>query len=446
MNNNSPSSTPYAKFHTKRFGIICFTTTVLLLVFLLLLNDFVFNDLKLVPSIHGRTVFSTFPDIRRLKTSPHFSVKVTSSQTNISLTLHGACRSPFTYAGTDTRTSLLTDFDVVGIPASNYSPPVMNWAKVLLLQSLHTLCMNTSSWLVYSDVDAYIVSRRRTAARLQKLPKGVHFAFMNGVWFINIGFLAYRTSPEARTLLDAWGNKYVHPPKIFFDARIYGRDVVRENRAKCADKPNGFLGWHMKGSAKWKAPLARIGRRLANGMGHFIAAVTSAFFALTACACVYAKLHNMKNDSTREHNSHLLNRVIFRLWQFACAATKPSTVLFVLATLFLIWLVMPHGTKMNGTNVSKRNMSHALFNGRVMLDHSMTCANGESYICTTRPGPIRVLWKAAVSVQLLTEALFTISAVTEWSGIGWLYAMAVVVRACVAAVIRWRARASTKAQ
>lgn len=434
------------RFYSIRSVIICFTASVPLLVCLLLLKDFVLRDHILVPSIQQRATLSTLFNLRRSRQSRHFSVKVTSSQTNISLTLHGACRVPFTYAGTDTRTFLLTDFDVVGIPASNYSPPVMNWAKVLLLQSLHTLCMNTSSWLVYSDVDAYIVSRRRTAARLRRLPDHVHFAFMNGVWFINIGFLAFRTSTEARTLLDKWGSKYVHPPKIFFDARIYGRDMVQENRKKCAARPNGFLGWHMKGSAKWKAPLARIGRQLANGRGHFIAAVTFAFFALTACACAYAKLHNSDNDSSRKHDLPLVNLVAFRLWHFACAATKPSTVLFVIATLFLVWLAMPHGRRSNGTIVSKRSMSHALFDGRVMLDHSMTCANGESYTCTTRRGPTRVLWRAIVSVQPLTKALFTISAVIEWSGVGWFYAIAVAVRASVAGAVKWKTHVSAKAQ
>lgn len=437
-----PTSSRYGKFSQQiTLVIIIVSVSVPALLLLQVFSHPYVNVFQLLPT----PVQSALPNTYRSYTSKPFSVKVTSSQTNITLTLHGNCRSPFTYAGTDTRLSLLTNYDVIGIPEKNYSPPVMNWAKVLLFQSLHTLCMNTSSWLIYSDTDAYIVSRKRTAAHLARLPDHQHFVFMNGVWFINIGFLAFRTTKEARTLMDTWGSRYIHPPKTFIDARIFARDVVNENKALCADRPNGFLGWHMKGSAKWKAPLASIGRRLANGTGDIIAAFTLVVFIATAISCLYLRNNEQGERAFSMHRPPLWFRSMLALRGLAFFITNYIFVALVALVLLAVWLVMPHGKKIDGKQVSKYNLSHCLFNGRVMLDNNYLCANGDAYICTKHRGWKPLVWRALVSVGPITKSLFAFSGILEWSGLPTLYIIALFVRAAVAGHKYWHSRTSVKA-
>lgn len=425
----------FVRSHDFRCAILLISTVAPFLLLASFLSTFVLDG----QTSHETVAAVGKPHVYRKTAATSFNVTVTSSQTNITLTLLGKCRAPFTYAGTDTRISLLTHFDVIGIPAKKYSPPVMNWAKVLLLQSLHTICANTSSWLVYSDVDAYIVSRKRTASRLAKLSKRVHFAFMNGAWFINIGFLAFRVSPEARRLMDAWGSKYIHPPKTFIDARIFARRVVLKKRSQCVDRPNGFLGWHMKGNAKWKAALANIGRTFADGWGHLVATLTTITFLLMLFACAYA--HRERTENRRVIHKSTYQRVLFRwctgIERIALFLTNPLVVLFIVSVYACVHGTLPMGIRKNGKQISIQSLSHVLFDGRVMIDKRRLCAYGEAYICSENGGLRHLLWTALLSSEDASKLAFTFTALIEWSGVLWFYTAAVAFRIAFVIGLWW---------
>lgn len=344
-----------------------------------------------------------------------FATQITSTKLNMTLRVSGICRS-FTYCGVDSRPQLLHHFDVSATPNGEYSKAHVNWARVLLLKETLARCRDRSSWIVYSDTDAYITSRRKLFRRLAFMPPSVHLIFMNGFWVLNSGFSAWRTSNISMIMIQEWMNFFAGEENFYAEQKSLNR-VYKNFSEFATHRPNGFLGWHMKGDAQQKLELSDIGRSFPAGLGDrlLIANVSLTVF-------IFALFVRSRRSKTQR-----LRGVSNLLRKIAKIATSRFALIILITLAFLILyisMIIPY-EELDKVTRSKINLTHGLPQGRVMFNHG-DCPKLQEKWCLTC---LRMRWWCSViSYPLLARRIFFTAEVFEWSAILWTYVLLFVGR------------------
>lgn len=357
--------------------------------------------------------------------TPQWTVNVTAPHSNLPLLISGRCRRPFTYCGIDSRRHLLHHYDVRAIPLNSPSPPVRNWARVHLVKTTLNHCRNISTWVVYSDTDAYISSRRLLARRLYKLPSSIHLVFMNCMWILNSGFSAWRTSKQADVMLDAWAARF-NPRGSFFAEQRALLTVFRANAQHCTHRPNGFLGWHVKGSARHKTQVAIIARRFSAGTGDTL-------FICSVMITTILMVTYVWQTRLQKRRGNVLIRVM--VWIIRIS-TGWICVGLVLIVMVLLMMSRPYGKAREPISTSQRSFTVAVPIGPVLFDKDMWCW-GEQFRCDGHGRRSRV-WLTITQWESTHLVAFVMAEVVRWSGVLWLYATMVVVRVATDVYARFR--------
>ncbi|PXF39588.1 hypothetical protein BWQ96_10690 [Gracilariopsis chorda] len=329
------SSTPNQCTHTGRLAINGLHVSVVTLVVLTFINLLHFPSLLQQSSVLDDN------------TNEH----VVDPISNITVRIAGQCRRPIVYVGVDTRRHLLHHYDLYAIPIQRYSPQKMNWARVAIIRFALQRCRQ-SSWVVYSDTDAYIHSRPVLETRLRKeVPRTMHVVYQHGMWSLNSGFHAWRMSKTSRNIAKQWNQRYKPTKSFFAEQKALLGVCEHKHPGKTTGRPNGFLGWHLKGNARYKTDISNLGRfscRYEYVIRNTVFIVVAV--AVVAYHCCTSTAKNMARGTFRFVTGF---RAVFVLFLFALT-------LYLLTASFSRKLY-------NAASESRRNFTHLLPGGRVMV-------------------------------------------------------------------------------
>lgn len=339
------------------------------------------------------------------------SERVVDAIANISIRIEGQCRQPIVYVGVDSRRHLLHHYDLYAVPTHRYSPPKMNWARIAVIRFALKHC-NQSSWVVYSDTDAYIHSKTALETRLREnIPVGMHVVYQHGMWSLNSGFHAWRIGNTSIKLAKQWNKLYKPSTNFFSEQRALLRVCEHKHPGKTTGRPNGFLGWHIKGSARHKTEIAHFGRFacrnervIRNTVWVVVAVVFVAYFCRTTTAEKMARrVFNFVTDF----------RVIFAfliLWLPMYVLTAPFS-----RTLY------------NAISLSRNNFTHLLPGGRAMIDGEFLCNN--AYYCVKRNWQYRFWMYVSLMPKRAVLLLFATVDIVEKSTLLYIYPVLICLRA-----------------
>lgn len=330
---------------------------------------------------------------------------------NISVHIEGQCRQPIVYVGVDTRRHLLHHYDLYAVPTEKYSPPKMNWARIAVIRFALQHC-DQSSWVVYSDTDAYIHSTTMLETRLhENVPSGMHVVYQHGMWSLNSGFHAWRMSNVSRNIAKQWNELYKPSNNFFAEQRALL--VVCEHRhpGETTGRPNGFLGWHIKGSARHKTEIASLGRFAC----WYESVIRHTLWAIVAIVFV---AYLSRAETAKKMAGGLFNFVTdFRV-----------VIAFILLWLPLCVFTASFSRKAyDAISQSKKNFNHLLPGGRAMIGNEYLCNN--AYYCVKRNWQ-HAFWEGVSHMpKQAVLFLFVIVDVVEKSTLLYIYPVLVCSRA-----------------
>lgn len=368
------------------------------------------------------TCITTFVFIRSIlhihpiHTSAHresipFNVTKTVASPNITLQISGRCAYPISHVGVDTRTSVLQDYDIHAKPTGgNRAPPTMNWARVILIREVLTICKN-AKWIVYSDTDAYISHPMSLRYKLWLLPKSSCLVIQAGFWTVNSGFSAWRVNHCGLTLVEQWLSQYAKNNKRDYLGEQKGLlRIFKRNSKSVVQTRNGFLGWHMKGEGKYKTKLATIGRQFTRRTGPALFVVS---LLCTACIILF-------------HSKSPLYRL-----------TNPY-VCMTFASLYFIVNALVINAKVGGarrsfSSCSADSMSHVLPDGMVMIARNYW-GDGDCYMVK---GGLRFqFFRFINNRQRLQVFVFSFVSAIRWMALDYMYAALIIARLFLSARLR----------
>lgn len=369
---------------------------------------------------------------------PTWSVKVHSDATNLSISVKGVCRK-IVYCGFDNRVNLLNDYDARGEPGNSflYSKAHLNWARILLVKTVLSQCKDHStSWIIYSDTDAYLESRNKAWMLLNGLEDSIHLIFQNGAWVLNSGVFALRNNKMSSQILEQWESYYdSNSTKDFFSEQYALSLVYRQRKSQSKHFPNGFLAWHIKGNIEYKTELSAIGRTFTarSGPALFWTTILIHFFyiviILESRLSNYKKYISFKSSfstSFPRRNSSNIQSACISIFQ---SATSKQGISFFIVLVSLIWLLLyiPNGNSPYGPDFSKWDYHHLLPYGRIMVRKESTMwvdALGQVH-----HGGFRwLLFKKYKESSSRLFGGFIICQVIEWSAILWIYPFILTMR------------------
>lgn len=365
--------------------------------------------------ILGTTTLFLTLDTYVFNTTAGWSANVTSAYTNISLSLSGRCKR-ITYCGVDTRMQLLSDFHVRGVPKKRYYPQMMNWARVALIREVMERC-NQTEWVLYSDSDAYVGSWRVLRKRLAFFSNDTHLVFQNGMWVVNSGLHAWRNSPMSWRLLDKWEASYRVSKDFFAEQRGLLR-IYEHNKRACAHRPNGFLGWHVKGEVPYKTELSATARRFAARTGPAL------LYTMVIAHIVIVVVAAFPASGDGKHKLVTAARAACRVY-IHCITSARLAAVAIIISVSVAAMLWPTGPRKAGRSLSAGNYIHLLPNGRVMLGLHYWINEYGHY---QKPGPRWHIFKVVSVSRWGVLALFTLAEIVEWSCIVWIYLTLLVYR------------------
>lgn len=364
-----------------------------------------------------------------------------SDRINITLQVSGRCRSPSTYLGVDSRSYLLSHYDISAVPVKSYAPYHRNWARIILLNSVMERC-SQAKWFIYSDTDAYIPSRSRLEAKLEHIHGSV--IFQTGMWYVNSGFHAWKNDNNARQLLREWEKRYSNSTDFFAEQRAMLLSV-RAHQKYTAAYDNGFLGWHIKGSARYKTDVANAGRMGCRYEQMWIVLTVVPVVALGICILITRlRMQLLKRASP---GMQLLHDMLFSEGCF-----------FFISTLLLLVMfldVIPGSTLRNGRDMSSQNPTHILANGRKWWDKHKRLVCSQFWCSDSNRADLLGIWRSIASNKNLTVLAFIVSdfvdktlwktmiavLITAWICLAMLIMLQISLRfgIIVSSLLRWRA-------
>lgn len=327
----------------------------------------------------------------------------------------------------------------------------MNWARILLLQTILKQCAPAeTSWVVYSDTDAYIASRPTLAARLRRISSRYTMAFQNGRWLVNSGVHAWRTNnPLSTNLLSEWETHFDESNEDFFAEQNALDAVYRKHRREriAIHYPNGHLAWHMKGKIPLKVELSSIARRFTacTGPALFLTVLMMTFF-ITVVVLIIPSPESSLPSTNSKHNpktSHIpyqyqspLLTFIYRpllhlraayLSLYRTLTSRRSCIVFVSFVFIVAFLLVPTGRRKSLVELSKWDYHHLLPHGRVMLKYkSREWADAVGHL--QGRGVRWRLYRRHSQYAWRMFAGFTLAEIIEWSGVLWIYPLIVLTR------------------
>lgn len=337
------------------------------------------------------------------------------SHLNISLDLSGRCRAPVVYLGVDSRTHLLSHYDISALPTEKYSKWHINWARVVLLNVVMKMCKETT-WFVYSDTDAYVPSRRQLIAKLAHMEANV--VFQHGMWFVNSGFHAWRNDNISRLVLTDWNRRYTNSTNFFAEQKAM-LEAVKRYRKHTKETHNGFLGWHVKGPVRFKTDVANAGRMGCQFEDTWIAiSLTTVVVTGVAALFVLLRWRIYKLETPR----------LVSLYN-AVASERILLIVLTFVLAILHFLADPRFALRDPRDMSAHNPIHLFSKGHRILDTKagLLC---DRFWCIKKGHQYR-FWKHVSKSKRLTLLTFIVSDFIDKTAGNVLVAIVVLAWVCL---------------
>ena len=235
-----------------------------------------------------------------------------------------------------------------------------------------------------------------------------HVVYQHGMLSLNSGFHAWRTTNKSLEIAANWMARYMVTKDFFAEQTAMKKTCEYRYPGECTARNNGFLGWHMKGSAKYKYRLGSIGRWF-YAMRH---ALPIAFwvYVLLLIFLLHVSLSGKPGDTFRTLSNILVSKRIIAI------------VLFVL-TIYVALTQFPR-QQMDAKRMCSRNYTHVLPGGKIMVDRDFIC--DPNFKCA-KGGMWFYFWTAVSKIENRTVVFFIVCSVIEQTRVLWVYGVFVII-------------------